>query len=110
MRQYTNLSVDSVEEDMFAQAEDALQTNAETSQCSYLARSEPTKPSAPPSSSTTPEGREAAPNEETSNAVSPIDTKTSRRYFITPNQARFRALKAIREANNCNLPGFPERD
>ena len=109
MSEHRNTSVDTVREDTLSPAEDALQTNGETSASSSIRNGGPVYPRPVSSPSTTPEGDDLVHSREPSNSVSPIDTDVSQRYVITSAQARTRALKAIRRARKRN-PVLSEED
>ncbi|MFC1676016.1 hypothetical protein ACFL3G_03005 [Planctomycetota bacterium] len=97
MAKYKNASVDLIKEDILFETEESVQSNSEIEkQASEQAIFEPKIYIV--STSTTTEVNEILFQEDISQSADFIDTKLSKRYTITLEQAKNRAIKAIGRA------------
>ena len=96
-----NTSVDMIEQDMLAGTEENVQSNTEIEKSSSMFTG--SAPKVIPSPSTILGEKDALYPQEHSQSATSIDLKISRKYHITLEQARNRALRAIKRARERDL-------
>ena len=91
-----NTSVDMIKQDTLAETEENVQSNTEIEKSSSMFNG--SAPKVTPSTSTILGEKDALYQKEHSQSATSIDLKISRKYNITLEQARNRALRAIKRA------------